>query len=151
VAGLTRALEDAAQSGPNFGYPTVNLAVTLESIDWTTDTTEVAAQAAASEAFQEAMRKGGGDLLEPILRFEVRSPAEFLSGVLNDLQGRRGVVEDLGIEEQIRIVRGTVPAGETFGYTTALRSLSQGRASASLEPSKYAIVPDKIRREVTGA
>jgi elongation factor G len=151
VAQLARSLEDAAQSGSNFGYPTVNLAATLESVEWTTETTEVAAQAAASEAFQEALRSGGGELLEPILRFEIRSPAEFLSGVLNDLQGRRGVVEDLAVEDGMRIVRGTVPAGETFGYTTALRSLSQGRASASLEPARYAVVPERIRREVTGA
>jgi elongation factor G len=151
VANLARALEEAAQSGPNFGYPTVNLAASLESIEWTTESTEAAATAAVSEAFQEALRGGGGNLLEPILRFEVRTPADFLSGVLNDLQGRRGVVDELEIEEQMRIVRGTVPAGETFGYTTALRSLSQGRAAASLEPARYAIVPDKIRREVTGA
>lgn len=151
VAALARALEEAAQSGPNFGYPSVNLSITLEAVEWTLESTEVAAQAAASEAFQGAMREGGGDLLEPILRFEIRTPPEFLSGVLNDLQGRRGVVEDLAVEEGIRVVRGTVPAGETFGYTTSLRSLSQGRATASLEPARYALVPERMRREVTGA
>jgi elongation factor G len=151
AAALTRALEEAAQSGPGFGYPAVNIAVTLESVEWTQDSTEVAAQAAAAEAFHEAMRLGGGELLEPILRFEIRTPPEFLSGVLNDLQTRRGVVEDLGLEEHLRIVRGTVPAGETFGYTTSLRSLSQGRASAALEPASYGVVPERLRREVTGA
>lgn len=149
--GLQQCLEESAQSGPGFGFPCVNLEVVLEDLGWTQDSTDVAAQAAASEAMQAAMRDAGGELLEPILRFEVRTPAEFLSGVLNDLQGRRGVVEDLSVEDQLRVVRGTVPAGETFGYTTALRSLSQGRAAASLEPHRYAPVPERIRREVTGA
>ena len=150
-AAVERALREAAESGPVFGYPVVNVRIVATGGSATADSAEVAYQAAAAEAFQEAMRTAGGDLLEPILKFEVRTPAEFLSGVLNDLQARRGVVEDLGIEEGIRIVRGTVPAGETFGYTTALRSLSQGRASGALEPYRYAPVPDRIRREVTGA
>lgn len=149
--GMLQSLEESAQSGANYGFPTVNIEITLDEIVWTTETTDVAAQAACAEALQEAMRQGGGELLEPILRFEVRTPGEFLSGVLNDLQGRRGLVEDLVIEDNLKIVRGTIPAGETFGYTTALRSLSQGRASASLEPSRYAAVPDRIRREVTGS
>lgn len=148
--GIQQSLEESAQSGANFGFPSVNIDITLKELVWTNDTTDIAAQAAVSEALQEAMRRGGGDLLEPILRFEIRTPGEFLSGVLNDLQGRRGVVEELVVEDNLKIVRGTIPAGETFGYTTALRSLSQGRAAASLEPDRYASVPDKIRREVTG-
>ncbi|MFN0206432.1 MAG: elongation factor G [Planctomycetota bacterium] len=149
--GLQQSLEEAVQSGANFGFPAVNIEVVLEEIVWTVDTTDVAAQAASTEALQKAMREAKGDLLEPILRFELRCPGEFLSGVLNDLQTRRGIVENLDVEDSLRIVRGTVPAGETFGYTTALRSLSQGRAAVSLEPYRYAPVPDRIRREVTGA
>ncbi|MBI3818374.1 MAG: elongation factor G [Planctomycetes bacterium] len=149
--GIQQSVEDGAQSGANFGFPMVNIEIEVAEIVWTAESTEVAAQAAASEAFAAAVSAGGGELLEPILRFEIRTPGEFLSGVLNDLQGRRGVVEDLTIEENVKVVRGTIPAGETFGYTTALRSLSQGRATAALEPSRYAAVPDKIRREVTGS
>lgn len=151
VRGLQQSLDESAQSGANFGFPVVNVEISLDDVVWSQETTDVAAQAAATEALQEAMREAGGELLEPILKFEVRTPGDFLSGVLNDLQTRRGIVEDLGVEDNnFKVVRGTVPAGETFGYTTALRSLSQGRAAASLEPCRYAAVPEKIRREVTG-
>ncbi len=148
---VEKAIREGFESGSNFGYPMVAVRATVLGGSASADSSEVAYQAAAAEALQEAARSAGGELLEPILRFDVRTPAEFLSGVLNDLQTRRGTVEDLGIEENIRIVRGRVPAGETFGYTTALRSLSQGRATAALEPSTFAPVPDRIRREVTGA
>lgn len=149
-ASVERSVREALESGANFAYPVVNVKVTIVGGSIAPESAEVAYQAAASEALQSAMRDAGGELLEPILRFEIRTPPEYLSGVLNDLQSRRGIVEDLGVEELIRVVRGTVPAGETFGYTTALRSLSQGRASAALEPCRYAPVPDRIRREVTG-
>ena len=150
MANLARALEEAAQSGPNFGYPTVNLAASLESIEWTTESTEAAATAAVSEAFQEALRGGGGNLLEPILRFEVRTPADFLSGVLNDLQG--GAVWSTSSRSRSRCESCAAPSPRARPSVHDCAPLAfAGRAAASLEPARYAIVPDKIRREVTGA
>jgi elongation factor G len=144
---IERAIRDAGTSGPTYGYPVVQVrAVVTGGSRHETDSNETAYAAAADLAFREALGSGGEVLLEPIMRFEIQSPAEFAGGILADLQARRGEVEEVVAEGTVKWLRGRVPLASMFGYSTALRSLSQGRASCTLEPFRYAPVPaDRLR------
>ncbi len=136
-------VRSAEQGGCGLGYPCVN--VGTRALDFTVDprdSTEGAFEAAASRAFAEAFDRAGAVLLEPVMTVVVHTPEEFLGNVLGDLQRRRAVIE--GIENPApgaRAVRGVVALAEMFGYSTALRSASQGRAAFSMEPRAYAPVP----------
>ena len=109
------------------------------------DSSEVAFNAASTFAFDQACEKGGLTLLEPVMRIEIQVPDEYYGGVLNDLQGRRAVVSEIELVGENRVIRGQAPLAEMFGYTTTLRSLTQGRATLSMEPHAYAEVPEAAR------
>ena len=89
-------------------------------------------------------------LLEPIMSFEISSPREYLSGVQSDLNGRRARILEVEVGSDPAVLRGTVPLASVFGYSTTIRSLSQGRASFSLEPFRYEPVPPSMVPDVTG-
>jgi elongation factor G len=129
--------------GCGLGYPCVDTEVAVLAAEGhPSDSTEGAFEAAAALAFSEAFDRGGAVLLEPVMSLAVHCPEECLGSVLGDLQRRRASIE--AIESpggDLRIVRGTVALAEMFGYSTSLRSLSQGRAAFSLEPKAYAAVP----------
>jgi elongation factor G len=129
--------------GCGLGYPCVDTRATVvEATAHPTDSAENAFEAAAAQAFTAAFDQAGAVLLEPVMAVEVHTPEEFLGGVLGDLQRRRCGVEALESPGSgIRLVKGTVALAEMFGYSTALRSLSQGRAAFTLEPKAYAPVP----------
>ncbi len=132
----------SAQGGVGYGYPCVQLRVTLlEGATREGEGTEAAFEAAASRAFQEAFEAAGCVVLEPIMQFEVQTPEQYMGDVLGDLNRRRATIQEMLEEEGTRVVRGVVPVSEMFGYSTALRSQSQGRASYSMEPHSYAPVP----------
>ncbi len=141
---VAEAIELGALVGPRFGYPLVSASVTVlggESnprID-----AEVAFVQAATLALRRAMQEAQVDLLEPVMCFEIRTPPEFTSGIIADLNARRAEVSGLGVEELLRTVCGTVPLAQMFGYATAVRSLSQGRASFSMEPAGFRAVPEE--------
>ena len=92
-------------------------------------------------AFQEAAKKAGLVLLEPIMNLEVTVPAQFLSPIIGDLNSRRASISEIETSREPNTVRATVPLAEFFGYSTVARSLSQGRANYSLEPREYRPVP----------
>ncbi|MFO0981750.1 MAG: hypothetical protein U1E76_08385 [Planctomycetota bacterium] len=94
------------------------------------------------------MEKGGTQLIEPIMQFEVQTPPEYLRGVLADLNSRRAQIREMDPNRDPAFVRGLVPLSRTFGYSTQVRSLSQGRATFSLEPHAYAPVPSDEAREL---
>ena len=132
----------SAEGGVGVGYPAVQLRITcLEASTRDNDGTEAAFEAAAARAFQEAFEAAGCVVLEPIMVFEVQTPEQYMGDVLGDLNRRRAIIQDMLEEEGTRCIRGTVPISEMFGYSTALRSQSQGRASYSMEPHSYAPVP----------
>ena len=114
-----------------------------------TETTELAMGAATSQAFREAMEQGGVVVLEPIMRFEIKTPSDYLKAVVSDLSARRGNITNLDSQREPVTLTGTVPLSEIFGYSTAIRSMSQGRASFSVEPSTYEPVPEEIARQLT--
>ncbi len=103
---------------------------------------------AAHLAFEDALAKAAPVLLEPVMDFEIRCPLDFLPGVNADLNSRRARVRSLQTDVDPAQLRGTVPLAEIFGYSTALRSLTQGRATFSVEPRTYEPVPDAVARKV---
>lgn len=141
-------IRSSEQGGCGLGYPCVNVGCRLlDATVHPSDATEAAFEAAASQAFGEAFDRGGAILLEPVMSVVVHSPEEFLGSVLGDLQRRRAVIESIeNPGPGLRVVRGAVALAEMFGYSTSLRSVSQGRAGFSMEPRAYAPVPpDRAR------
>ncbi len=140
----------SAEGGVGFGYPCVQLRVTcLSAGTRENDGTEAAFEAAATRAFQEAYEAAGCVVLEPIMKFEVQTPDQYMGDVLGDLNRRRADIQEMAEEEGVRCIRGSVPISEMFGYSTALRSQSQGRASYSMEPLSYAPVPPEVAARFT--
>jgi len=137
VAAAAQGLRDAASSGPD-GYPLEDVEVTLthvatrEGFDG-----EIGARAAAAEAFRRAVAAANPVRLEPIMAVEVTVDDEFLGGVIGDLNQRRGHVQDIGNRGAKRIVQALVPLRNMFGYSTRLRSLSEGRATFAMQPHAY--------------
>jgi elongation factor G len=106
---------------------------------------------AGSLAVKEGVRRASAVLLEPVMEIEVVTPGEFLGEVLSDLGGRRSRIRSIEGQEDVQIVRASVPLAETFGYITTLRSLTQGRASQSMEFSHYDEVPQGVTQELVKA
>jgi len=150
-AAIEQSVHSAATAGGEAGYPLVNLRVTILDAEYNEQTSnEMAFGVATDLAFRDALEKAGPVLLEPVMAFEIRVPQEFLSGVNSDLTGRRAQVSSLNAEQDPVVVRGVVPLSEIFGYTTTLRSLSQGRATLAVEPSRYEPVPPQVARTLLG-
>ena len=143
---ILESVQTAASAGIEWGYPLINarVVVTGGSHDPAEATPEAFA-AASSLAFRDAAAKAGASLLEPIMRLEIHVPDDYYGNVVNDLNGRRATIEDLTmLKDSIRVIRGQVPLSEMFGYSTTLRSITQGRGSYSMEPHSYVEVPDHL-------
>ena len=140
---LEQTVVDESRSGGMFGYPLMKAKVTLLEIETRADqTTETAIQAAGSMAVREAMDKAGGVLLEPIMRVEVTTPDEFLGNIQSDLNARRAMIVNSELRGDLSVLEVHAPLSQMFGYSSQIRSLSQGRASFSMEPLKYSQAPD---------
>lgn len=149
VLAVEVGINEALQAGILAGYPVDDIEVKMVGGTFhEVDSSEQAFKIAASMALKEALSKARAVLLEPIMDIEIVSPDEYVGDVISDLNARRGRV--LGLEEsrESRIVKGTVPLAETFGYATSIRSASQGRASFSMKIKNYAEVPESKTREI---
>ncbi len=149
IPAVEAGIREAAEAGVLAGYPVVDFRARL--IDGSyheVDSSEIAFKIAGSMAFKEAMNRAKPVLLEPVMKVEVLTPEQYMGDVIGDLNARRGRIE--GIEQQgpIRVVRALVPLAEMFGYATALRSATQGRATHTMEPSHYEEVPTSISEDV---
>ena len=130
-------------------YPVVDVKVELLDGSYhDVDSSEFAFKACASIGFQEAARKADPVLLEPIMKVEVVTPEEFMGDVMGDLSSRRGLIENTGNRGLAKIIEAKVPLAAMFGYATDIRSMTQGRASYSMEPSHYDKVPRNVAEEV---
>jgi len=141
-ANVKSAVLASCQGGVGFGFPVVQLRATV--VDASTrenDASEVAFEAAASLAFRDAFESAPCVVLEPIMKFEVTTPEAYMGDVLGDLNRRRATIESVDHADELTFIRGLVPISEMFGYSTAVRSQSQGRAGYSMEPHSYAPVP----------
>ena len=114
------------------------------------DSSEIAFQMAASIAFTDGLRSGGPYLLEPIMDIEIVVPEDFMGTVIGDFSSRRGKLISMGQRGNVRVLRGHVPLAEVFDYANIVRSLTQGRASFTMEPFCYQEVPKDISNKVLG-
>jgi len=145
IPAVAAGVKEALESGILAGYPVIDIGVALVDGSYhDVDSSEMAFRTAGSMAIKKALNKGDAILLEPIMKVEVLTPEEFFGDVLGDVNSRRGRV--LGIEARgdIQAVRALVPLAETFGYTTDLRSLTQGRATQNMEFDHYQEVPPGV-------
>ena len=119
--------------------------------DWTgfVEATEAALAKAADDAFHDAMKKAGTLLLEPIMAFEIQTPTDFMRAVTGDLNARRGIIDQVDTQGESAKITGRVPLSETFGYSTTLRSMSQGRASFVMQPADYQPVPPEVAAKLS--
>ena len=142
---------EAAQSGILGGYPVIDWKATIiGAVQHETESSEVAFENAARLAYYEAMKAGGPLLLQPIMAVEVVTPDEYFGAIMGDLNARKAEVRDTSMRGINRIIDADVPLSQMFGYVTKLRSLSQGRATASMAPSHYAPVPAAETKMLVG-
>ena len=150
IPAVEKGLKEAMDRGVLAGYPVVNVSVDLFDGSYhDVDSSEVAFKIAASQAFKEAVQKATPTLLEPIMKVEVVTPEEFMGEVNGDLSSRRGQLE--GMEDRgdnLKTIKAKVPLSELFGYTTALRSITEGRANPTIEFSHYEPVPHNVAETV---
>ncbi len=138
IAPVEAGLREAMQSGVLAGFPTVDVRATLYDGSYhDVDSSEMAFRIAASMAFKSGMAKANPILLEPVMRIEIVVPEEYLGDVIGDLNSRRGRVEGMEARGGTQTIRGFVPLSEMFGYTTSLRSLTQGRGTSSMDFFAY--------------
>jgi elongation factor G len=144
-----QGIRDALESGPLGGYPVVDVKVALVDGSYhPVDSSELAFKMAAIEGMRKAMEQGDPVMLEPIMKVEVRTPEQFFGDVLGDINARRGHVGDVETFGTLQIIRAQMPLAETFGYTTDLRSLTQGRATHTMEFDHYAEVPPHVAEKL---
>ena len=145
IPAVEKGIIEAALTGVLGGYPMVDIKVEiLEGSYHEVDSSEIAFKLAGSFAFQEATKKAGAIMLEPVMSVEVITPEEHMGNVIGDLSSRRGRIENIEHRNNSVIVHSRVPLAEMFGYATGLRSLTQGRASYSMEPDNFEKVPENI-------
>jgi elongation factor G len=144
-AGAREALE----SGVVAGYPVIDVSVAaVDGSFHPVDSSELAFRTAAAQTVREAVRRARPIILEPVMRVEVRTPEQFFGDVMGDITRRRGHITGTETLGNTQIVRALVPLAELFGYTTDLRSMTQGRASMSMEFNHYAPVPPQLDRQL---
>jgi len=145
IPAIQKGIEEQMKNGVVAGYPLIGLKATVFDGSYhDVDSNEMAFKIAASMATKQLAQKGGGKVLEPIMKVEVVTPEDYMGDVMGDLNRRRGLIQ--GMEDSVsgKVIRAEVPLGEMFGYATDVRSMSQGRASYSMEFSKYAEAPANI-------
>ena len=149
IPAVGEGIEEAAQTGIIAGFPVLGVKATVYDGSYhEVDSSEMAFHIAGSMAFKDAMQKGGAVLLEPIMRVEVTMPEEYMGDVIGDINGRRGRIESMDDLGGGKIVRGFVPLAEMFGYSTDLRSKTQGRGNYSMFFEKYEQAPKSIQEKV---
>ena len=150
IPAVDKGLQDTLPNGVLAGFPVVDVKVTLFDGSYhDVDSNENAFKMAASMAFKDAMRKANPVLLEPMMAVEVETPEDYMGNVMGDLSGRRGIVQGMeDIPGGIKAIKAEVPLAEMFGYATQLRSLSQGRATYSMEFKHYSEAPKSVAEAV---
>lgn len=149
VPAVEAGVREAMERGIWAGYPVVDVAVTLlDGSHHEVDSTELAFKIAASVGFQETARRAAPVILEPIMAMEVEVPDEYLGEVLADINGRRGEIQGMDIRSGSRLIQARVPLSQMFGYATTLRSLTQGRATFTMQFGEYRTVPPAMAEEI---
>jgi len=149
IPAVQTGVREAMESGGDSGNPIVDLKVALVDGSYhEVDSSEMAFKIAGSMALREGVRRGKPVILEPFMKVEVRTPEEFMGDVIGDLSSRRGHIEGMEMQMSTQVVRAFVPLAMMFGYATELRSMSQGRATYSMEFDHYEPVPESLAAEM---
>ena len=149
IPAVEKGVKEALAGGALAGYPIVDVKATLfDGSFHEVDSSEVAFKVAGATAFRMGCRAGKPVLLEPIMKIEATTPEQYMGDVIGDLSSRRAKIVEMGDRGNIKFVRGTVPLSEMFGYATAVRSISQGRAAFVMEPSHYEQVPADVQKAI---
>ena len=149
IPSVQKGVEEAMEGGVLAGYPVVDVKVSLYDGSFhDVDSSEFAFKAAASIAFREGVRNSGATLLEPIMAVEVVSPEDYMGSVTGDLNSRRGVILGMDDSPSGKVITAEVPLAEMFGYATALRSATQGRAAYTMQFEKYSSAPNMVAEAV---
>jgi len=145
---LTAALEELKALGEGggriAGYPLMKLKITVLGGEWSEQSDARAMKIAASDAFDQGLEKGGKVLLEPIMRLDIVTPEDYLGDFVGDLQQRRATIARTDSRGKMTTIEAHAPLKELFGYSSAMRSLSQGRAASSMEPLRYDPAPPEV-------
>lgn len=148
-SSVETGLGDAAITGVLSRYAVTDTSITVTGVGVDQEfSTEVAFRTAATMALREAVLAAGPVMLEPIMALEIVTPAEYMGEVLGDVSSRRGKVNDMIAKGDLQAVHATVPLAALFGYSTAIRSLTRGRASYTMEPVQFDIVPETLQKEL---
>jgi elongation factor G len=149
IPAVEKGVREALPGGALAGYPLVDVKVTLLDGSYhDVDSSEMAFKIAGAMALRSGCKKASPTILEPIMKFEVVTPAEYMGNVIGDLNSRRARILEMGDRAHLKFVKATVPLSELFGYATVVRSISQGRASFTMEPSHYDEVPSNVRKAI---
>ncbi len=149
IPGIQKGLLEALTRGVIAGYPVVDVKVELYDGSYhDVDSSEIAFKMASSIAFRNAARKASPVLLEPTMKVEVVTPEEFMGDVMGNLNSKRGQIDSMGDRGEAKTIDAKVPLSEMFGYATELRSMTQGRASYTMEFSHYAKVPKNVEEKI---
>ncbi len=149
IPAVDKGIQEQLKNGILAGYPVVDVKVTLFDGSYhDVDSSEMAFKVAGSMGFREGARKADPVMLEPIMAVEVETPEDYMGDVVGDLSRRRGVVLGMDDNAGIKVLKADVPLAEMFGYSTTLRSLSQGRATYSMEFKKYHEAPSNVAEAV---
>ncbi len=149
IPAIDNGIQEAMQCGILGGYPVLGVkAVLYDGSYHDVDSSEMAFKIAGSMAFKEAMKKGDPVLLEPIMKIDVTVPEEYMGDVIGDINSRRGRIEGMELRNGAQIIHGYVPLAEMFGYSTDLRSKTQGRGVYSMETDHYEPVPKTVQDKI---
>ena len=149
IPAVEKGLREALTNGVLAGFPVVDIKVTLFDGSYhDVDSSELAFKLAAILAFKDGMRKASPILLEPMMAVEVETPEDYMGDVMGDLNRRRGIIQGMEDSNGVKLVRAEVPLAEMFGYSTDLRSMSQGRATYSMEFKHYTEAPKNVAEAV---
>jgi elongation factor G len=149
IPAVRKGLKEAMERGVLAGFPMVDISVELYDGSYhDVDSSEIAFKIAASMAFQDGVKQAKPVILEPIMKLEVVTPEKFMGDVMGNINSKRGQVEEMGDRGEAKVVKAKIPLSEMFGYTTQLRSMTEGRASSTMEFSHYAVVPKNVEAEI---
>ena len=149
IPAVDKGIQEQMEAGVIAGYPLIDVKVTLYDGSFhDVDSSEIAFKVAASQALKDGAMRAKPVLLEPIMKLEVVTPEEYMGDVVGDLNRRRGIVQGMNDIPSGKALNGEVPLAEMFGYATDLRSATQGRATFTMEPLKYAEVPNNVAESI---
>lgn len=149
IPAIEKGIKESITRGIQAGYPVVDVKVTVTDGSYhEVDSSEMAFKMAGSMAFQAACKKANPVIMEPIMKVEVVTPEQYMGDCIGDLNSKRGQIQEMFDRGQMKVVKAIVPLASMFGYVTSLRSMSQGRASSSMEFSHYADVPGNVAANI---